>query len=92
VRDVQSSGKMLRGAKTPKVLAHIKIEPSENDGHVVTHEFENPMSMGERHEPEVHAFGAGDGKAMLAHVAKHLGVETAEEAKQEEEDGDGATE
>jgi hypothetical protein len=75
--------------KGPKVIAHIKITPTENDGHMVEHNFEQGEKPGMYHEPEVHAFGKGDGKAMLEHVGKHLGVETASEAKQEEEDGDG---
>ena len=90
-RDVQSSmGKMPKGKK---VLSRMEIEPTENDGHVVRHIYDAGTNrLGMNHEPEIHAFGNGDGQAMLEHVASHLGIETADEAKQEEQDGDGDSE
>jgi hypothetical protein len=54
-----------------KVLDHLRVREAENGGHIVEHHF---TSM--EHEPEHHAFGEGEGKAMLAHVGKHMGVES----------------
>jgi hypothetical protein len=88
-RDVTSAGKMMKGkGGGKKMLHHMSITPAEN-GHVVEHHFENGGHLGEFHEPETHAFGNDDDHAMLAHVTKHLGIEDADDAKQEEQDGDG---
>lgn len=67
-----------------KQLERIEIHPAKNGGHTVRHEFQRQpnkkggsMSSGvymERPEPEEHVFGPGDGAAMMAHVAKNLGV------------------
>ncbi len=56
---------------TTKQLDHIAIHPAENGGHMVEHHFKAEKGY---HAPEHHVFGEGDGKAMLAHVAEHMGV------------------
>lgn len=91
MRDVQSGGKMAGMRKGPKVIAHIRIIPTENDGHIVEHHHESPSHMGApMHEMEAHSFGEGEDQKMLDHVAHHLNLETGEDAKHEEETADHA--
>jgi hypothetical protein len=65
--------------KAPKALAHLRISPAENGGHVVEHHFTHYD-----HEPEQHVFGKGQGHEMLAHVAQHMGVTDREEEGDDE--------
>ncbi len=90
MRDVQSAGKMVKERKGPKVIAHIKITPTENDGHIVEHHHESSGGAYgmPSHAPETHSFGEGEDQKMLDHVAKHLNLETSEDAKHEEETAD----
>lgn len=71
-----------------KVLARIEIAPAENGGHIVTHHFGHDGMMGHYHQPEQHAFGKGDGRKMIKHVAQHMGVETATKAADKTEAGE----
>lgn len=66
-------------------LSHIQIHQAENGGHVVEHHFDHE---GGYREPQQHVFGEGDGKALMAHVAKHMGIK-GESAKEEAEEGEG---
>jgi hypothetical protein len=69
-----------------KVIRRISIEPAENGGHVVEHNYKpqpahsskNGMGM-EYPESETHVFGPEQGHAMLAHVANHLEIPEGEE-------------
>jgi hypothetical protein len=72
-------GPVGRRSKPAKVLAHLRVSEAENGGHVVEHHFTSY-----EHEPESHVFGKGQGAEMLAHVGKHMGVESAEEKHDEE--------
>lgn len=74
---VNQSHKMPKGKP---VLDHLRIEKAE-EGHIVEHHFES--SHGPYVEPEKHVFGKSEGKAMLAHVAEHMGIKA--EAKAEGE-------
>jgi hypothetical protein len=60
-----------------KELRGISIEKAENGGHIVEHRFNS--GDGPYHEPEQHVFGTGDGKKLLAHVAKHMNIKVSEE-------------
>ena len=64
----------------PKEIREISIEKAKNGGHTVTHRFHNNGPG--YHEAETHVFGEGQGKEMLAHVAKHMGVSKAEKAEE----------
>jgi hypothetical protein len=65
-------------------IASIEITPAENGGHTVKHRFKSKPTyrkggreagMGMSYqEPEEHVFGKAEGKKMLAHVGKHLGI------------------
>ena len=66
------------------------IEPAENGGHTVSHEYK-PIQREGRHgtmenyvEPEHHAFGPNEGHEMLAHVANHLSIPEYEHEESEE--------
>jgi hypothetical protein len=61
----------------PKILRHLKVEKGTAGGHVVTHEFEYNPGPGANHPDETYPFGAGDGAAALAHIAKHAGIKVA---------------
>ena len=69
-----------------KEIRRLVIEPAENGGHTVSHEYK-PMQREGRHgmtesyvEPERHVFGADEGHEMLAHVANHLDIPEHEES------------
>ena len=66
-------------ARPKKTLSHLRVMKGANGGHIVEHHFTSGM-----HEPEQHPFSDGQGKAMLAHVAKHMGVAEPEAAEEEE--------
>lgn len=79
-------------AKSKKEIRRMSIEPAENGGHTVTHEY-MPMQREGRHgiqetyvEPEHHVFGADEGHDMLAHIANHLNIPEPGEGETEEED------
>lgn len=72
-----------------KEIRRISIEPAENGGHTVTHEYK-PMQREGRHglqesyvEPEHHVFGPEEGHEMLAHVANHLEIPEMDKGKDE---------
>ena len=70
-----------------KALRHLQISHAENGGHIVEHHFES----GERyHEPEMHVFAKKEGKKMIAHIAKHMGVEHESEPEAKAENAAGA--
>ena len=75
-----------------KEIRRMTIEPAENGGHTVSHEYAPSQREG-RHgmiasyvEPERHVFGADEGHAMLAHVANHLNIPESEEGETKAED------
>jgi len=71
VMDVNS--KTLPKSKSmPAKMVSMEYKPAENGGHVLTHRMES--EDGRYHEPEVHVFGKGEGKKLLAHFAEHAGV------------------
>lgn len=86
--DVASAGKMMKRNSKGKELSSMRISKSDNGGFAIEHAFKSDRP-GEYHEPETHVFGEGNGKEVLAHVSEHLGIQTADDAKQVEEDGDG---
>jgi hypothetical protein len=59
----------------PKILRHLKVAKAKNGGHIVTHEFEYNHGPGPSHPDEENVFGAGEGAKVLAHIAKHLGIQ-----------------
>ena len=79
-----------------KEIRRIVIEPAENGGHTVTHEYK-PMQREGKHgvqenyvEPEHHVFGADEGHKMLAHVANHLNIPVTDTTENEEDPQDAA--
>ena len=61
-----------------KELEHIRVSMAENGGHVAEHHYTSF-----EHPPEQHVFGEGQGKELLEHIGKHMGVKA--EAKAEKE-------
>jgi hypothetical protein len=88
---------MAEEKKEHREVRRIVIEPSENGGHTVSHEYKpkmsrdrgahSGMSMGYE-EPERHVFGAGEGHEMLAHVANKLNVKELNEEERDDKDND----
>lgn len=76
-----------------KELEGMHISPAKNGGYTVRHSYRaKPVmrrgamngGMGMDYpESEEHVFGANQGKEMLAHVSKHLGVTPAAPASDE---------
>lgn len=64
-----------------KPLKAIHIERAANGGHIVEHRFDNG-GPGPYKEPEQHVFS--NGKEMVAHVAKHMGVSASKTAEASE--------
>ena len=71
-----------------KEIRRMIIEPAENGGHTVSHDYK-PIQREGRHgmsesyvEPDKHVFGADQGHEMLAHVANHLEIPEHEESKE----------
>ena len=78
--NVKTGGYDSRATKQEKVkkaLAHIEIHHAENGGHIVKHIFQHYS-----HEPEMHAFGKGEGKDVLAHISKTMDVPNHKEGAQ----------
>ena len=75
-----------------KEIRRMVIEPAENGGHTVSHEYKEVQREGKYGlvssyvEPERHVFGADEGHDMLAHVANHLNIPEADEGETEAED------
>ena len=59
----------VHGMRRPKILSHMEIKEGEDGGHIVSHHFEHYD-----HPAEHYPFGEGEGREMLTHVAKHMGV------------------
>lgn len=59
----------------------MRIEKAANGGHVVEHHFQ---SEGGYREPQQHVFGEKDGKALLAHISKHMGIKAGPSSGEEE--------
>lgn len=71
---VNESRKGMGKKMSPKEIRSVEIEKAENGGHTVTHRFKQP-SNGPYHESEgPHVFGADEGKKLVAHLVKHLGI------------------
>lgn len=64
-------------AMGPKVLADLSVKKGTAGGHVVKHSFEYNRGPRPSHPDETFPFGEGQGQAVLAHIAKHLGIKTA---------------
>ncbi len=60
----------LERRKKGKAKLRISIEPSDNGGHVIEHH----MLGGPFEEPKQFVFGKGEGKRVLAHISKHMGI------------------
>ena len=76
-----------REATTPqskgKRIHHLEIHNGEDGGHRVVHHFhDDGMAY---YPPKEHMFGKDEGHEVMAHVAKHAGIEHGEEASEEEE-------
>ena len=73
-----------------KEIRRMVIEPAENGGHTVTHDYKEVTREGKHGiqssyvEPEKHVFGADEGHEMLAHVANHLQIPEREEKESDE--------
>ena len=68
-----------------KELRKLEIEPAENGGHHVTHNYKDmpthssKSGLGSAYvEPDHHDFGADEGHKMLAHVANALCIPESE--------------
>lgn len=66
-----------------KSLHHLEIHPTENGGAVIQHHFSHDNGY---HEPEHYAFGKGEGKKAMAHIAKHANIEHESKAEAEKEE------
>ena len=68
-----------KGVKSmgPKVLDELRVKKGTAGGHVVKHSFEYNKGPGPSHPDETFPFGEGQGPAVLAHIAKHLGIKGA---------------
>ncbi len=82
-----------RGRNAKPVLAHIRIEEAENEGHSVEHHFES--GAGTYHEPKTFVFGKHEGPKpklpeghVLTHVAEHMGIPHEVIGKSAEEEGE----
>ena len=75
-----------------KEISRMVIEPAENGGHTVSHEYKEAQREGKHGmvssyvEPEKHVFGADEGHDMLAHVANHLNIPESGEGETEAAD------
>jgi hypothetical protein len=69
---VQAEGPARKGPmkKMAKDFRSLEAEKGENGAWAVTHHFNNAPS-------EMHAFGAKEGKKLMAHMKEHLGITTA---------------
>jgi hypothetical protein len=76
-----------RTRKGPAKLRSLEIEHAENGGHIVTHRFHS--TDGPYQEPKAHVFGKGQGKEMLSHIGKHMGLK-ADEVEPDEDSAAGA--
>jgi hypothetical protein len=84
-------------AESKHELASIEITPAENGGHTIKHRFKSKpvMRKGAMHsgmemgyqEPEEHVFGKGQGKEVMAHIGKHLGIGAPAKAQTDEAGG-----
>lgn len=70
---------MRKSRNSKPVIAHLRIEEAENEGHSVEHHFES--GAGTYHEPKTFVFGKHDGAKpklpeghVLHHIAKHLNI------------------
>ena len=79
---ISHGGVDSRAKKPPKVFKSMVLKHAENGGHIAEHHFENY-----EHEPEPHVFGKDEGHKLLAHVAKHMGIEHGEPDGDEEDEG-----
>lgn len=67
-----------------KKLDHLRImRGMRGKGHVVEHHYESSGMA--YHKPDQVPFSDGEGKAMLAHVAQHMGVDAESPAEDAEE-------
>jgi len=68
-----------------KKMERMEIMPAENGGHTITHQMKRSVSskrmgyMTMAPESETNTFGPGEHDAVIAHVAKHLGLQKEEE-------------
>lgn len=90
VMDVNAKSMPKRkGAEAKPELKEMTHSRSANGGHVFEHRMH--QSAGPYHEPEMHTFGAEEGKKALAHFAQHAGLSEHMGGKKEEpEDGEAA--
>ena len=62
----------MPGKQAEPELKSMEHERSANGGHVFTHRMMN--NGGSYRDPEIHTFGADEGKAALGHFAEHAGL------------------
>lgn len=79
--EVMDANYRSRGGK--KSLRSITLSHAENGGHIAEHRYE---SAGQYHEPEMHVFGKGEGKKLMAHIAEHMKIEHEPKAEAEQEE------
>lgn len=65
---MMNEAKVEKGSKPRKVM-RMTIERGKGGGHSIMHHMDGPYAS-----EAPHLFGKGEGKKMLAHVAKHMGV------------------
>lgn len=66
-----------------KEFHHLEITEADNGGHIVSHHTNYHEEIAQ------HVFSPEEGDKMLAHVAKHMGVQADASAKPEAEDETG---
>ena len=77
-----------------KEIRRISIEPAENGGHTVEHNYKpQPKKSGRNGitmdypDSDTHVFGAEEDEKLLSHLAKHLKLKSGK--KVVDKDGDG---
>ena len=64
-----------------KKLDHLEVREGEEGGHVVSHHYAaDGMTY---HKPKDYAFGADEGKDVMAHIAKHAHINADESGRAE---------
>jgi hypothetical protein len=72
--------------ESPKMLHHLEVTPTENEGHVVGHHFKSGEG-GKYHEPEMHSFGPDEGQQAMDHIASAANIKMEPSESEGEEMG-----
>jgi hypothetical protein len=62
------------GKMGPKEIRSVEVDKGEDGGHTVTHRFKQNDGGPYRESEGPHIFGASEGKKLVAHLIKHLGI------------------